>query len=69
MEVETLHMTGPKSKSSSKLTVALGVGLSLFIVVVVIVGLLVYTKRNRPISMRDRIRILATPWKRMKEKI
>eukprot|EP00112_Aurelia_sp_Birch-Aquarium-sp1_P007031 Seg1768.5 transcript_id=Seg1768.5/GoldUCD/mRNA.D3Y31 product="Phospholipase B1 membrane-associated" protein_id=Seg1768.5/GoldUCD/D3Y31 len=69
MEAETLQVTGPKSKSSSKLKVALGVGLSLFVVVVVIVGLLLYTKRNRPISMRDRIRILATPWKRMKEKV
>ncbi|XP_065058871.1 phospholipase B1, membrane-associated-like [Rhopilema esculentum] len=56
-----------KSKSTM---VALGVGLSLFVVVVVVTStILIYIKKQSSVPMRDRIRILATPWKRMKEKV
>ena len=58
-----------KQKSQSKVKVALGVGLSLFVVVVVVISVFIYVRKQRPISMTDRIRILATPWKRMKEKV
>lgn len=59
-----------KARTTSKVKVALGIGLSLLVVVVVVViSLLIYVQQRRPISMADRIRILAHPWKRMKEKV
>jgi len=56
-------------RSSSKLKTALGIGLSFLVVVVVFIFIVIYARKQRIISMKERIRILATPWKRMKEKV
>ena len=58
----------PTGKSSSARKIALGIGLtSFFVLIVVAVIILLRKHRRMPISAR--IRILAKPWRRMKEKI
>ncbi len=55
-------------KSTSTLSLGLGIGLTLFIVIVV-ATVIVLLRRNRRTPLSARIRILAVPWRRMKEKI
>eukprot|EP00794_Sanderia_malayensis_P020615 gene20615-22650_t len=67
---DTLHESSRKPSSSSSRKIALGIGLTLFfILAIVVVMAIIFFRKNKQISMRSKIRILATPWKRMKEKI
>ena len=55
--------------SGSRTSIGLAVGLTVMLICIIIIIILIVVGKQRRRDMRNKIRVLAVPWKRMKEKV